>query len=205
MIISSPGQVFGKSHGNVLSSYVHLRSLIKRIRFNINSYSFNFLLIVSFGILMEIRFKIIVIHGSTCVWTLTNAEWSLAFFLSSVSHTTHVLFYFILSFHSYISKVDVLKILVTANYKFIPSLDDILETSAVTRLRNQLLEAEHYQLAVEVRQSAVHLNNILKCCNFSYCHASSHHTQLSRALFHKSACITPLFFCCVNFSHKHLI
>ncbi|CAN9501956.1 unnamed protein product [Ophioblennius macclurei] len=51
---------------------------------------------------------------------------------------------------SYIGKVDVLKILVTANYKYIPSLDDILETSAVTRLRNQLLEAEHYQLAVEV-------------------------------------------------------
>ncbi|XP_071354919.1 zinc finger FYVE domain-containing protein 26 isoform X2 [Trachinotus anak] len=51
---------------------------------------------------------------------------------------------------SYISKVDVLKILVTANYKYIPSLDDILETSAVARLRNQLLEAEHYQLAVEV-------------------------------------------------------
>uniref|UniRef100_A0A3Q2WT35 Zinc finger FYVE domain-containing protein 26 n=1 Tax=Haplochromis burtoni TaxID=8153 RepID=A0A3Q2WT35_HAPBU len=51
---------------------------------------------------------------------------------------------------SYISKVAVLKILVTANYKYVPSLDDILETSAVTRLRNQLLEAEHYQLAVEV-------------------------------------------------------
>ncbi|XP_069391514.1 zinc finger FYVE domain-containing protein 26 [Paralichthys olivaceus] len=51
---------------------------------------------------------------------------------------------------SYISKVDVLKILVAANYKYVPSLDDILETSAVTRLRNQLLEAEHYQLAVEV-------------------------------------------------------
>ncbi|XP_055017123.1 zinc finger FYVE domain-containing protein 26 isoform X2 [Boleophthalmus pectinirostris] len=51
---------------------------------------------------------------------------------------------------SYISKVDVLKILVMANYKYIPSLDDILETSAVTRLRNQLLEAEYYQLAVEV-------------------------------------------------------
>lgn len=45
-----------------------------------------------------------------------------------------------------------LKILVTANYKYVPSLDDILETSAVTRLRNQLLEAEHYQLAVEVSQ-----------------------------------------------------
>ncbi|KAG7466132.1 hypothetical protein MATL_G00161540 [Megalops atlanticus] len=51
---------------------------------------------------------------------------------------------------SYISKVDVLKILVTANYKYIPSLDDILEAAAVTRLRNQLLEAEYYQLAVEV-------------------------------------------------------
>lgn len=51
---------------------------------------------------------------------------------------------------SYISKVDVLKILVMANYKYIPSLDEILETSAVARLRNQLLEAEHYQLAVEV-------------------------------------------------------
>ncbi|XP_054653478.1 zinc finger FYVE domain-containing protein 26 isoform X2 [Dunckerocampus dactyliophorus] len=51
---------------------------------------------------------------------------------------------------SYISKVDVLKILVAANYKHVPSLDDILETSAVMRLRNQLLEAEYYQLAVEV-------------------------------------------------------
>uniref|UniRef100_A0AAR2J1K8 Zinc finger FYVE domain-containing protein 26 n=1 Tax=Pygocentrus nattereri TaxID=42514 RepID=A0AAR2J1K8_PYGNA len=51
---------------------------------------------------------------------------------------------------SYISKVDILKILVSANYKYIPSLDDILETAAVTRLRNQLLEAEYYQLAVEV-------------------------------------------------------
>ncbi|XP_076013424.1 zinc finger FYVE domain-containing protein 26 isoform X2 [Genypterus blacodes] len=51
---------------------------------------------------------------------------------------------------SYIGKVDVLKILVTANYKYIPSLDEILETTAVTRLRNQLLEAEYYELAVEV-------------------------------------------------------
>lgn len=51
---------------------------------------------------------------------------------------------------SYISKVDVLKILVSANYKYIPSLDDIQETAAVTRLRNQLLESEYYQLAVEV-------------------------------------------------------
>lgn len=56
----------------------------------------------------------------------------------------------LLSIHSYISKVDVLKILVSANYKYIPSLDDIQETAAVTRLRNQLLEAEYYQLAVEV-------------------------------------------------------
>ncbi|XP_066550908.1 zinc finger FYVE domain-containing protein 26 isoform X2 [Amia ocellicauda] len=51
---------------------------------------------------------------------------------------------------SYISKVDVLKILVTANYMDVPSLDDILQPAAVTRLRNQLLEAEYYQLAVEV-------------------------------------------------------
>lgn len=58
--------------------------------------------------------------------------------------------------YSYISKVDVLKILVSANYKYIPSLDDILETSAVTRLRNQLLEAEYYQLAVEVRRLEFH-------------------------------------------------
>ncbi|TRY86807.1 hypothetical protein DNTS_020528 [Danionella cerebrum] len=51
---------------------------------------------------------------------------------------------------SYVSKVDVLKTLVTANYKYIPSLDDIQEIAAVTRLRNQLLEGEYYQLAVEV-------------------------------------------------------
>ncbi|XP_055026367.2 zinc finger FYVE domain-containing protein 26 isoform X2 [Misgurnus anguillicaudatus] len=51
---------------------------------------------------------------------------------------------------NYISKVDVLKILVSANYKYVPSLDDIQETTAVTRLRNQLLESEYYQLAVEV-------------------------------------------------------
>ncbi|XP_056445850.1 zinc finger FYVE domain-containing protein 26 isoform X2 [Gadus chalcogrammus] len=51
---------------------------------------------------------------------------------------------------SFISKVDVLRILVRANYRPIPSLEDLLETPAVTRLRNQLLEAEHYQLAVEV-------------------------------------------------------
>lgn len=70
------------------------------------------------------------------------------------AHTVDGLHFYLLlftfCFYSYISKVDVLKILVMANYKYIPSLDDILETSAVTRLRNQLLEAEHYQLAVEV-------------------------------------------------------
>ncbi|XP_048339945.1 zinc finger FYVE domain-containing protein 26 isoform X1 [Sphaerodactylus townsendi] len=51
---------------------------------------------------------------------------------------------------SYISKVDVLTILVTAAYRHVPSLDQILQPAAVTRLRNQLLEAEYYQLAVEV-------------------------------------------------------
>uniref|UniRef100_A0A670I241 Zinc finger FYVE domain-containing protein 26 n=1 Tax=Podarcis muralis TaxID=64176 RepID=A0A670I241_PODMU len=51
---------------------------------------------------------------------------------------------------SYISKVDVLHILVTASYRRVPCLDQILEPTAVTRLRNQLLEAEYYQLAVEV-------------------------------------------------------
>ncbi|XP_064514413.1 zinc finger FYVE domain-containing protein 26 isoform X4 [Pseudopipra pipra] len=51
---------------------------------------------------------------------------------------------------SYISKVDVLNILVAAAYRPIPSLDQILLPAAVTRLRNQLLEAEYYQLAVEV-------------------------------------------------------
>nr|AHH02828.1 zinc finger FYVE domain-containing protein 26 [Danio rerio] len=62
---------------------------------------------------------------------------------------------------SYISKVDVLKILVTANYKYIPSLDDIQETAAVTRLRNQLLELEYYQLAVEVStKSALDPNGV---------------------------------------------
>lgn len=51
---------------------------------------------------------------------------------------------------SYISKVDVLNILVAAAYRHIPSLDQILQPAAVTRLRNQLLEAEYYQLGVEV-------------------------------------------------------
>ncbi|XP_028351849.1 zinc finger FYVE domain-containing protein 26 isoform X2 [Physeter macrocephalus] len=51
---------------------------------------------------------------------------------------------------SYISKVDVLNILVAAAYRHVPSLDQILQPAAVTRLRNQLLEAEYYQLAVEV-------------------------------------------------------
>uniref|UniRef100_A0A8C9NG12 Zinc finger FYVE domain-containing protein 26 n=1 Tax=Serinus canaria TaxID=9135 RepID=A0A8C9NG12_SERCA len=51
---------------------------------------------------------------------------------------------------SYISKVDVLNILVVAAYRPVPSLDQILLPAAVTRLRNQLLEAEYYQLAIEV-------------------------------------------------------
>ncbi|XP_025020021.1 zinc finger FYVE domain-containing protein 26 isoform X1 [Python bivittatus] len=51
---------------------------------------------------------------------------------------------------SYLSKVDVLNILVAAAYRHVPSLDQILEPAAVSRLRNQLLEAEYYQLAVEV-------------------------------------------------------
>uniref|UniRef100_A0A8C3SEJ9 Zinc finger FYVE domain-containing protein 26 n=1 Tax=Chelydra serpentina TaxID=8475 RepID=A0A8C3SEJ9_CHESE len=51
---------------------------------------------------------------------------------------------------SYISKVDVLNILVAAAYRHVPSLDQILQPAAVTRLRNRLLEAEYYQLAVEV-------------------------------------------------------
>lgn len=51
---------------------------------------------------------------------------------------------------SYISKVDVLHLLVAAAYRHVPSLDQILQPAAVTRLRNQLLEAEYYQLGVEV-------------------------------------------------------
>uniref|UniRef100_A0A2K6GRH0 Zinc finger FYVE-type containing 26 n=1 Tax=Propithecus coquereli TaxID=379532 RepID=A0A2K6GRH0_PROCO len=51
---------------------------------------------------------------------------------------------------SYISKVDVLNILVAAAYRHVPSLDQLLQPAAVTRLRNQLLEAEYYQLGVEV-------------------------------------------------------
>ncbi|XP_016044934.1 zinc finger FYVE domain-containing protein 26 isoform X2 [Erinaceus europaeus] len=51
---------------------------------------------------------------------------------------------------SYISKVDVLNILVVASYRHVPSLDQILQPAAVTRLRNQLLEAEYYQLGIEV-------------------------------------------------------
>lgn len=56
------------------------------------------------------------------------------------------------SHYSYISKVDVLSILVAAAYRHVPSLEQILQPAAVTRLRNQLLEAEYYQLGVEVRQ-----------------------------------------------------
>ncbi|XP_057587175.1 zinc finger FYVE domain-containing protein 26 [Hippopotamus amphibius kiboko] len=51
---------------------------------------------------------------------------------------------------SYISKVDVLNILVAAAYRHVPPLDQILQPAAVSRLRNQLLEAEYYQLGVEV-------------------------------------------------------
>lgn len=46
-----------------------------------------------------------------------------------------------------------LNILVAASYRHVPPLDQILQPAAVTRLRNQLLEAEYYQLGVEVRQS----------------------------------------------------
>ncbi|XP_073493543.1 zinc finger FYVE domain-containing protein 26 isoform X2 [Phyllobates terribilis] len=51
---------------------------------------------------------------------------------------------------SYSSKVDLLKILVAASYQDIPSLDEIVRPAAVVRLRNQLLEAEYYNLAIEV-------------------------------------------------------
>ncbi|XP_069064972.1 zinc finger FYVE domain-containing protein 26 isoform X1 [Pleurodeles waltl] len=51
---------------------------------------------------------------------------------------------------SYYSKVDLLKILVANTYPNIPSLDQILQPAAVIRLRNRLLEAEYYQLAIEV-------------------------------------------------------
>uniref|UniRef100_A0A4W3I277 Zinc finger FYVE domain-containing protein 26 n=1 Tax=Callorhinchus milii TaxID=7868 RepID=A0A4W3I277_CALMI len=51
---------------------------------------------------------------------------------------------------SYISKVDVVKILVAANYQEVPSLEQILKPAAITRLRNKLLETEYYALAVEV-------------------------------------------------------
>ncbi|CAH2327773.1 zinc finger FYVE domain-containing 26 isoform X2 [Pelobates cultripes] len=51
---------------------------------------------------------------------------------------------------SYSSKVDLLKILVAASYKDIPSLDEIVRPAAVIRLRNRLLEAEYYSLAIEV-------------------------------------------------------
>lgn len=61
-----------------------------------------------------------------------------------------------------------LKILVSANYKYVPSLDDILETSAVARLRNQLLEAEHYQLAVEVKHFVVYYSFFIPLFAFKY-------------------------------------
>ncbi len=82
--------------------------------------------------------------------------------------------------------MDVLKILVSANYKYIPSLDDIQEMTAVTRLRNQLLEAEHYQLAVEVRfkvkiqskmtvmSSFTHIHDFLASVEHKRCYADVH-------------------------------
>ncbi|XP_063804247.1 zinc finger FYVE domain-containing protein 26 [Pseudophryne corroboree] len=51
---------------------------------------------------------------------------------------------------SYSSKVDLLKILVAASYQDVPSLDEMVRPAAVVRLRNQLLEAEYYNLAIEV-------------------------------------------------------
>ncbi|XP_029454718.1 zinc finger FYVE domain-containing protein 26 isoform X2 [Rhinatrema bivittatum] len=51
---------------------------------------------------------------------------------------------------SYFSKLDLLKILLAATYRYIPSLDEIFQPAAVIKLRNRLLEAEYYQLAVEV-------------------------------------------------------
>lgn len=51
---------------------------------------------------------------------------------------------------SYSSKVDLLKILVAASYQDIPCLDEIVRPAAVVRLRNRLLEAEYYNLAIEV-------------------------------------------------------
>lgn len=56
---------------------------------------------------------------------------------------------------SYSSKVDLLKILVTASYQDIPSLHEIVRPAAVVRLRNQLLEAEYYSLAIEVSTKTV--------------------------------------------------
>lgn len=47
--------------------------------------------------------------------------------------------------------MDLLKILVAASYQDIPSLHEIVRPAAVVRLRNQLLEAEYYSLAIEVR------------------------------------------------------
>ncbi|KAM5130049.1 zinc finger FYVE domain-containing protein 26 [Mantella aurantiaca] len=51
---------------------------------------------------------------------------------------------------SYSSKVDLLKILLAASYQDIPSLHEIVRPAAVVRLRNKLLEAEYYSLAIEV-------------------------------------------------------
>uniref|UniRef100_A0A8C4WVC4 Zinc finger FYVE domain-containing protein 26 n=1 Tax=Eptatretus burgeri TaxID=7764 RepID=A0A8C4WVC4_EPTBU len=51
---------------------------------------------------------------------------------------------------SYLSFVAVLRILVLAGYRHLPTLDQMVRPGAVTRLRDRLIEDEHYQLAVEV-------------------------------------------------------
>lgn len=81
-----------------------------------------------------------------------------------------------------------LNILVAASYRHVPPLDQILQPAAVTRLRNQLLEAEYYQLGVEVRRRQ---SLLLPNCNElplpslanGYCHLSVvlGHGEVSRA------------------------
>uniref|UniRef100_UPI00358E2D5C zinc finger FYVE domain-containing protein 26 n=1 Tax=Myxine glutinosa TaxID=7769 RepID=UPI00358E2D5C len=51
---------------------------------------------------------------------------------------------------SYLSFVAVLRILVLAGYRHLPTLDQMVLPGAVTRLRDRLIEDEHYQLAIEV-------------------------------------------------------
>jgi len=93
MVISRTGKVlekkkisqkFWKTVGNFLYSFVHLRSLIKRIHISINIYSFNQTIVshsfVSFKVIylcihggfttclvVEIWFKVLEIHCSTRV------------------------------------------------------------------------------------------------------------------------------------------